>query len=573
MILSRIYFLPPLAIARVGGSDTPLECFGQNIDGTIRPEVTLQMLPDGSLRTYRPNSILFRDNNLLRPVAPFFELWATFTDGEDKEWNKCLNLGLLNYLGISLASVEYSITVANRKAQRRTGSANCAFVAKVDANGDDYEKKRLLAFSPHNPGGEPLVYRDHPIPLGYFQVIKPIELESMGVDLSTLRVRFTPAKGQVYGPPDAIAGPASPLPPGGALPSQTLGGRQHEIVPEENRILNPCTKWSRYIMDEENQQDPQPSDSYDGANVGNNRSWGVVDDTCDGIIEARVVCAGKRQTATTRVFSCCPDYAPDRRPFFSLADDLADRDPPPDKPGPLTDEEQMEIEGEIADLFKRVFETASMVNLDATREHALGENMASSNSDDVPKTNESSMTAYDEPFARLTADTHKKPAKRYIVPLRYAADARHSHAPLADLHTLIDTLGSQADYVRKLIRPPFGRFGQLDERPDTQSRRNDSFRDPRVPRDTLHDMRMPPYMRDSDETPLSITYRQYQLLLTLLDRLAPRWRGSHMKILDELQSSDEVLVSERVDVVLPATPISRKIDRLVERLSKRPEKS
>src|SRR4051812_30262598 len=109
MILSRIYFLPPLAIARVGGSDTPLECFGQNIDGTIRPEVTLQMLPDGSLRTYRPNSILFRDNNLLRPVAPFFELWATFTDGEDKEWNKCLNLGLLNYLGISLASVEYSI--------------------------------------------------------------------------------------------------------------------------------------------------------------------------------------------------------------------------------------------------------------------------------------------------------------------------------------------------------------------------------------------------------------------------------------------------------------------------------
>ena len=89
----------------------------------------------------------------------------------------------------------------------------------------------------------------------------------MNVDLGTLRVRFTPARGEVYGPPTAIAGPASPLPPGVALPTETLGGRLHEIVPERNRILNPNTLWSHYIMDERG-DDPQPSDSYDGSQCG-----------------------------------------------------------------------------------------------------------------------------------------------------------------------------------------------------------------------------------------------------------------------------------------------------------------
>ncbi|MBV8409486.1 MAG: hypothetical protein JOY64_17800, partial [Alphaproteobacteria bacterium] len=48
---------------------------------------------------------------------------------------------------------------------------------------------------------------------------------------------------------------------------------------------------------------------------------------------------------------------------------------------------------------------------------------------------------------------------------------------------------------------------------------NLGFRDPRVTRDTKQDMRMPPYMRDSDENPLSITWRQYDLLMRFLDHL------------------------------------------------------
>ena len=60
-------------------------------------------------------------------------------------------------------------------------------------------------------------------------------------------------------------------------------------------------------MDDKDQQDPLPSDSYDGANVGDNLSWGVVDDSCDGIIEAQVAIGGVRYVAMARVLSSCPD--------------------------------------------------------------------------------------------------------------------------------------------------------------------------------------------------------------------------------------------------------------------------
>src|SRR4029434_1991754 len=106
--------------------------------------------------------------------------------------------------------------------------------------------------------------------------------------------------------------------------------------------------------------------SYDGANVGDNRSWGVVDDTCDGVIEARVVIQGRRFVATTRIFSSCPDYAPDRRPFYSIGDDVADRDLPLSEDISTSPDNGRfdEAQHEVADLFERAFETASMFNLD-----------------------------------------------------------------------------------------------------------------------------------------------------------------------------------------------------------------
>jgi hypothetical protein len=523
-----VFFRPPLAIARVGGSDTPLDSFVWGADPTIhgahrtviRPAVSFEVLSDGSLRPYQPAAIQFRDRGLLRPVAPFFELWVKFANGRCEP----LTPRFLRSRDASTDNVEYTVIVANRKAQRRTGSATCAFIAQAVVSASDCERKPLSAYSPHTSGQEPLVYRDSPIPLGYFQAIRPIERIAMDIDLSILRVRFTPARGEVYGPPTAVAGPASPLQPGVALAPATLGGRLHDIVPPQNRILNPNTPWSRYILAERD-DDPQPSDSYDGANVGNTRSWGVVDDTCDGIIEAQVVIGERRFVANARIFSSCPDYAPDRRPFYSVADDLADRDLPPIK---VTRTTISDTQHEIGDLFERAFETASLFNLDAMRERAVAENadMPSLRQNrGLPKIDDSSMTSADKPYADLTADLFEEGAEKASLPgfrLPYAAAAQFKHESLCDTETLLTVLRANARHVQALVRPPFGRFHQLPARVPAQP--NPKFRDPRVKRDQFHDMRMPPYMRDSDFLPLSITYRQYHALMELIRYL--RRRGS-----------------------------------------------
>ena len=592
VVVQNVFFKPPLAIARVGGSKTPLDAFVWDSDKSIhganrtviRPAVTLKVSADGSLRPYLPNVIQFRDGDVLRPVAPFFELWATLKLPDGGFQERPLNLALLEDAGVWLDSVEYTVTVGNRKAHQRTRSAACAYIARITAMGDDHARKPLDAFSPHEPGKEPLVLRDRPIPLGHFQVIKPIPREAMGVDLSVLRVRFTPAQGEVYGPPTAVAGPASPLPPGEALQAVTLGGRLHDIVPERNRILNPNTPWSKYVMDSLGQEDPQPSDSYDGANVGENRSWGVVDDTCDGIIEVQVAIKGVRHAAMARILSSCPDFAPDRRPFNSLADDLADRDKGRDD---LDERDIGEVQAEIADLFERVFETASLMNLDALRDRAVRENLGEASArefPDPPHIDEKSMTAGDQPYADLTAQLFPHPAPPPApsgpLPTRlpYADVAHFRHGPLCDEDTLIDFLRAYSERVKAIIRPPFGRFGDLPEQPGRKRNSERSFRDPRVLRDGYHDMRMPPYMRDSDQNSLSITYRQYHALMDLIDRIAAPKAKAVPRVAAALESAVQVTSEAARTIAIAAgarfgraSPITRRIEEFAKRRREKPD--
>jgi len=102
------------------------------------------------------------------------------------------------------------------------------FSAGVQVQGDDVTPRPLLASSTPRPGGTPLVWPEHPVPLGSFQVIRPVAGQVGPVDLDILRVRFTPARGEVYGPPSAVV----------ARDDDT--GRDYEIVPPGNRILKPA---------------------------------------------------------------------------------------------------------------------------------------------------------------------------------------------------------------------------------------------------------------------------------------------------------------------------------------------
>ena len=540
MQVNEIYFQPPLAIARVGPGRSPMPNFRWVIDRTIhgghrtavQPDMTLSVKPNGALMAELPDHIEFREDGKLRPVAPFFELWARYVDAKGELQDAPLTASLLEALGGALDGVRYRVTLANRKAQRRTLSAACSFEGAVIIAGDDHSLHEIKAFSPYNPGEIPLVAPERPIPLGSVQVIRPrvgeeeLSPDHRKINFDTMRLRFTPARGQVYGTRDTVAGPASSLPPGYALPPSTLGGRIHEIVPAENRILNGCTPWSTYVMATlDKQQDPQPSDSYDGANTGTNISWGVVDDTCDGVIEADLVIRGERFLAHARVFSSCPDYAPDRRAFYSFADELADRDLPAALPDKATEQELAEAGVAVGDLFQRVFEVASVVNLAATRNHGILENSGSNvkNPEWLPKIGPETMTKNDTPFAKLIAELAPPTAGfdgASSNPELYASVAALAHARFSDVETLLDFLASNPDRIRQMLRPPFGRFSELPERPPESP--NHAFRDPRVLRDGMQDMRMPPYMRDSDETSLSLTRRQYELVLALTRHLSER---------------------------------------------------
>jgi hypothetical protein len=527
----ELYFLPPLALARLGGSDTPLESFrwadDVMIEGghrtVIEPAITLRVDADGAAFPYMPNAIEFRDAGKLRPVAPFFELWVRLqeTVGHEPVVSKHpLTLEMLRRLGISTGALRYRITLGNKKAERRTLSPACGFLGRVDTAGDDHRRHPVLGCSPHNPGVVLLVDPSRPIPLGHFQVLRPIPAFSLGVDLSVLRVRFTPAKGEVHGPPDAIVAMSKPIQEGRVLSPKVLQGRIYEVVPPDNRILNAGTPWSDFIRDQPGQADPQPSDAFDGAAVGTGRSWAVVDDTCDGVIEADMVVHGRHYRATARVIVGPPDYAPDRRTFLSMADDLADRDV---SPAAVSEASLDDCEAEIADLFQRVFEVASTINLDIERQRSL-HGQTGPNFPGLPQIDERSMTKDDVPYVDqipdlLSPSTADAPGWGAVDdPLPYAVVARAVHEPLTDIDTLLDFLRTHAEHLRRLIRPPFGRFRQFAEHPAPVP--NPAFRDPRVVRDTLQDMRMPPYMRDSDENPLSLTWRQYTMLIQLIDLLS-----------------------------------------------------
>jgi hypothetical protein len=533
--LIDVYILPPAAVGRLGGSSRPLENYEWRTDPSIHgasqtviePITTLDVADDGIVAPYRPGIIRFRDGKNLRPVAPFFELWVriqyrnddppSFLEEAGAQPDELrdvpLTASLLRLMGGSTSGITYRVRLSNRKAARRTGDDANIFEAVLRIKGDDNERKSLLAFTPPRPGLEPLVFPDRPIPLGSFQVMKPVRRIESEVDLDVLRFRYTPGQGQVYGPPTAVEARG------------TTADEIFEIVPPVNRILNPRSSWLRYDGSYSTYVNPEPWDTYDGADQDQNVSWGVVDDTCDGIIQASVVVGARRFEATARVFVGPPDYAPDRRPFLSLADDLVDRDQDPASAAHLANDGDKEsIKASVADLFERVFETASLINLDAIRRRAIGDNRSfppgAPNTTSPPFINERSMTPDDVGYSddRVQAIVpNARPGTLQFTPLVGLA-----HAPLAHNDELWAFLRNHAERARKMLRPAFGAFSELTPVIESTDPPAPTHRDPRIDRDLAHDMRMPPYMRDEMARALSLTRRQYIEVLRLIDALEAR---------------------------------------------------
>jgi hypothetical protein len=491
--LQGIFIDPPIAVARLGGSTVPQDAYlwiespDPRSDGetTLMPTWSLTVLPDGSVEPTQPTELRFRDGALIRPVCPFFEIRALLGEPGSlpQTWHDVpLTPALLTRHGASLVNLKLRINAQNLKAARRTRNPALGFgtFPPVEIVADDHNSKTLLGVSP--PGAKPpMIPKARSIPIGAVQIMRskpnqPGALASGIVDMEVIRFRFSSARGRFYGPPQAL---------------QTTPRLPFPAVDSANAFLDAKAGWFGAAMT----GIVQPSDTYDGAerNDQEGPSLGVVDDTCEARIEAILTLPGGATPlrAAANVLVGPPDFGPDRRPFLSLADELNDRSgDAAARDAAMTAEER---DAWVEDLFERVYETVSLFNLDHYREERgitlTGNRLA------PPLANDGVAPAT---HAMGSRDALRNP--RYTVEsasaneqLPLSKHARRQHRALADLQSLRDFITLNPGRIQTLVRRAF------------EVERGENF-----DRST---MRMPPFMRQSNALPLTLSNWQYDLLM------------------------------------------------------------
>jgi len=321
------------------------------------------------------------------------------------------------------------------------------------------------------------------------------EIWSSAVNVETIRFRYTPAAGLFYGPPEAAR-------------AVLQNGRPAPAVRPENAFLDPNAGWrgtstSRLV---------EPGDTYDVINQRSTRdpnapspgfgpSLGVVDDTCEVHFEVSLQRGAALQALIAKAvaFVGPPDFAPDRRPFLSTADELNDRDGDARARNAAVDD--ADLDRWVADLFQRVYETVSLLNVDSYRRSRAAalppEKLKPRDIDAAARSNPTQAMggrdALRNPLYRLAAPTTDDP-------LPLSEHARMRHRAMSDLQNLIELVSLDANRIKTVVRPPF----EIEsfESADSTS------------------MRMPPFMRQSNALPLSLASWQYELLLRWVERTA-----------------------------------------------------
>jgi hypothetical protein len=513
-VVQSIFIDPPVAIARLGGSNVPQDAFqwapasDPHIDAqtVIMPDWSLDVRADGSVSPRLPQRLRFRDGDLVRPVAPFFEVWALVgeADSDSSTWDEVpLTEALLATLGVTPGDVTVRVEAINAKAARRTGEPGLRFgtFPPVEIRADDHAVVPLAGVSP--PGARPrMIPSGRSIGLGSVQVMRPLPQPTADapawastVRVDVIRFRFTPARGLMYGPPDA------------AEPHRMDRG-PFPLVAPENAFLNSNTAWVGAGPD--TADIVQPGDTYDGAERSSSASFGIVDDTCEARIEVRLQLparGGVRRrelSAFANVFVGPPDFAPDRRPFVSLADELNDRLADPDvRSRDLTDGER---ERWVEDLFERVYETVSLFNVDFYRAFYGGSGRAAELRGDRLRPNPLPDQSLPRPTRAMGSRDALRNAAFQIdaaTPQRHlplSEHARSRHRLLSDLDELRTFAQSPPrDRLRTLVRPPFA--VDTNENADRTT------------------MQMPPFMRHSNAYPLTLSVWQYRLFFDWVNRV------------------------------------------------------
>jgi hypothetical protein len=498
--IQSLFIDPPIAIARLGGSSAPMDAYEweQSVnprtegETVVVPAWSLNVLADGSVEPLMPADIKLRDGDRVRPVCPFFEVWAMVSEraGDARTtWEaKPLTTGLLQQNGAIEASIRLRVDAKNRKAARRADDGRLAFgtFPATNVRGDQHTPVVLRGISPPStPSAQRMIPPGREIPLGSIQMMLPKPQPTTatlwteaGIRSDVIRFRFKPARGEFYGPRAA---------------SQTT---PPAVTPGTHDFLRAGAGWLNSFPDGRPNalRVMVPADTVD---FRGDRSLGVVDDTCEARLDVFLELPGRDLSAHANVFVGPPDFSPDRRPFLSVADEINDRGG-----DPATRDARMdpaERDGWIEDLFERVYETVSLLNVDYYRDingvvlrgDRLRSTAAGVQNDGLPDATRA-MGARDrlrnlghQPL--LPPDDDERP-----VPLRDRASDWHRE--LSDIDALSAFVGLNPGRVGELVRGPF----------EMERIENDS---------PLETMRMPPFMRNSNANALTLSAWQYALLM------------------------------------------------------------
>jgi hypothetical protein len=338
-MIRELRVLPPLAIARFGAAATPMDNYDVTVDPQrplgyrfLRPAQTLEVdRTTGEItRSFVPNAVTFTQNGLVRPVAPFLEVWA-LTDDDVLE---PLTPDLLAGDGASVADLTWRVEVGNLKVVRRTGDDADAVTADTGDIGDH-------AVHPLS-GRCPNFWPGKAIPFGSVQFIRPTTAHP------EIRLRFTPGRGFVYG--------ASRTPPPAGPPSDA---NLRDVVYDATR-----GNWVGHV--DSGWESTAPGAIF--ASDAQGASRGYLDDGCDGLVRVTLSLGNRTLSAFGRIGVGPPTYAPDGLPVRTVADELEQALFGPDpEPAEATIEH-------VEEIVRRAFEAVRLMNTAAM--NSVGNSMA-----------------------------------------------------------------------------------------------------------------------------------------------------------------------------------------------------
>lgn len=344
MKIIELRILPPVAIGRLGSSETPLEAFELEVAEkkpldyrTVIPQESFKIDPDSGkiIEAYTPEVITFKDQHSkkpkdghIRPVAPFLEVFA-ITDKEPQILQP-LTLSLLKKTGHSLEDISWHVEVGNIKIYRRTQHKNDKIEAEVNVR--DHKKYTLEGKCKNFLKGKVL-------PLGTVQFIRP------GKKHPGIRLRYTPAAGKVYG---------------SSLKRIEEAGKKAVDDPVINNkdlvIYDKKGPWFGYKESGANPEFTNPAQIFAGYDEGDARvSWGYLDDECDGFVSVKLKSGKKELKARAHISAGPPAFAPDTLPVRVVSDELEQILYSPEVEGEVPIEEAEEI-------IRRAIETVRLMN-------------------------------------------------------------------------------------------------------------------------------------------------------------------------------------------------------------------